>query len=368
MIERVGIIGGGQLGRMLVEAANPLGFRSICLDPTEHCPTSLVGSKQIQAELDDTGAIRRLADQSDVLTWEIEHIPAEYLMELIDNGYNVQPNPETLKTIQDKLAQKQFLSAHGIPVGEFSDDPSAFQGSYIIKTRFGGYDGRGNLVVDRANPPSAEQIKQRFGDTPLYFEKMVDLQKELAVIAARDMNGQISVYPVLETIQENNICHMVLAPAGVDPKVEQQANEIAVETMRLLNGSGVFAIEMFLDGNNNVLLNEIAPRVHNSGHLTIEGCQTSQFEQHIRAITGLPLGKTALRAPAVAMINILGTNSEPMQREGMDRVLSLPDTHVHYYGKNPSRPERKLGHITVLGENREGVIKTARRARKELTI
>jgi phosphoribosylaminoimidazole carboxylase PurK protein len=353
---------------MLTTPAKQLGFDVKVVDPVPNCPAAQVGAEQILAGLKDTNAIDILAQQSDVLTWEIEHIPADYLVDLVSRGHDVQPSPETLLMIQDKLAQKQFLQSRGIQVAPFSDklDGSQFLGGgpFIVKTRTGGYDGRGNLVVKSLNPPP--DIKAHFGDQPVYVEQAVNFEKELAVIAARDRAGNISVYPPVETIHRDNICHMVLAPAEISPRALKSAEDIAATTLKELHGAGVFAIEMFVV-DDDVLVNEIAPRVHNSGHLTTEANVTSQFEQHVRAITGLTLGSVAMRAPAAAMINILGQREEPLCRAGLDRVLATPDTHPHFYGKS-SRAARKIGHITVLGSSIDEVKSQAEAARKELSI
>ncbi|HEV2403120.1 MAG TPA: 5-(carboxyamino)imidazole ribonucleotide synthase [Candidatus Saccharimonadales bacterium] len=369
---RVGIVGGGQLGRMLTDAALPLGFAVTVIDPVENCPAAQAGAEQIQASLKDPDAIRSLASRTDVVTWEIEDIDVTALEGL---PTAVEPSPYTLGTIQDKLRQKRMLVRAGLPVAAFMDlDPNrldrdvdmAFKafGAVIIKARTGGYDGRGNMSV---RPDNSQGIFDRFGDTQLYVERLVPFQKELAVIVARDVLGNIAQYPVVETIHENNICHLVLAPAGIDPRIRADAEEIAHETAGHLDGAGVFAIEMFLTDGDELLINEIAPRVHNSGHHTIEANATSQFEQHIRAITRLPLGSTEMISPA-AMINILGERNGPVALRGLGRVLSLPGTHVHLYGKEPTKMERKMGHIVVISDDVEEARVIALKARRELTI
>jgi 5-(carboxyamino)imidazole ribonucleotide synthase len=366
-IDTIAIIGGGQLGRMLTSPAVELGFKVSVLDPVENSPATQVGAHQLVGKLTDTDAIDRLAVNADVLTWEIEHIPAEHLLELLENDINIEPSPSTLLMIQDKLRQKQFLQSVGIPVAPFNNGVSADNfiggGPYMIKTRRGGFDGRGNLKVDTLDDP---RISEVFGDQEVYTEQIVSFEKEIAIIAARDKKGNISKYPAVETIHENNICHIVMSPANIFPDILKQANDIAEATLTHLYGAGIFAIEMFVvDGK--VFVNEIAPRVHNSGHLTIEANVTSQFEQHIRAITGMSLGSTALKAPAAVMINILGKKEEDFSLEGLDSVLALPDTHPHFYGKAP-RLARKIGHITVLGDSIEEAVITAKKARNSLAI
>jgi phosphoribosylaminoimidazole carboxylase PurK protein len=236
------------------------------------------------------------------------------------------------------------------------------KGKLIVKSRTGGYDGRGNMVY---KGQKMVELNRQLGDK-LYAEQMIDFERELSVIAARGIDGEIAVYPTVETVHEDNICHTVLAPAKVNKKVHNSAQEIAHETLRHLGGAGIFAIEMF-QVDDDVIINEIAPRVHNSGHFTIEACQTSQFEQHIRAITGMPLGSTEMRTAAAVMINILGTRDEPLSRSGLERTLALPDTHPHFYGKDP-RPARKVGHITVLAESLKEAETIAIAARENFRI
>lgn len=367
MIERIGIVGGGQLGRMLTEAALPLGFQVTVVDGADGCPAAQVGADQIKASLSDLDAIDQLVEGSDVTTWEIEHIPAQHLLDLEAQGANIEPSPNTLLTIQDKLLQKQFLQNAGIPVapfsGELNEDVFPGGGPFVVKARKGGYDGRGNLVVDTLED---DRINEQFGDTPTYVEQAIGFNKELSVVAARDKAGDVECYPAVETIHKDNICHTVISPAEIGDEASEEARRVATQVMSKLEGAGVFAIEMFLvDGD--VLVNEIAPRVHNSGHQTIEANVTSQFEQHIRAITAMPLGVVATRSTVSGMINILGTREEPLSREGLDRVLALPDVHPHFYGKS-SRPQRKIGHITFLGDSHDRVRNVLNKAREELEV
>lgn len=371
--ERIGIVGGGQLGRMLTEAALPLGLAVTVIDPTEDCPAAQAGASQIQAPLTDPEAVGQLARMTDVITWEIEHIdPAS----LLNAPAQVEPSPGTLAVIQDKLSQKRMLADAGIPVADFMelgkgtlerDMAIAFAkfGSVMVKTRTGGYDGRGNMVV---TPGNWEEAKQRFGSTPLYAEKYEPLQRELSLILARDITGRVVQYPLVETIHHNNICHLVVTPPDIDPQVGADVEEIGYETARHLEGAGVVAIEMFVNDRNEVLVNEIAPRVHNSGHHTIEANRTSQFQQHIRAIAGLPLGSTELITPAAAMINILGERNGPVALQGVEKVLAYPGTYLHVYGKRPTKVERKMGHITVVSGTVDEARRIAVKARGELDI
>lgn len=367
MIERIGIIGGGQLGRMMVPPAKELGFQVTVLENSKDSPAGQVGAEVIVAEdgIKDEAAVERLVHLSDVTTWEIEHIPASLLVGLQERGHNIQADPATLVIIQDKLVQSQYLQDLGIPVAPFSeelsDDAFIGNGPYVVKSRKGGFDGRGNLVVDSLDDP---RIAEKFEGVDVYVQQKLEFEKELAVVAARDMNGNIAVYPVVETVHKDNICHTVTSPAEVDPSILKKANDLAQEVLTHLNGAGVFAIEMFLV-NGEVIVNEIAPRVHNSGHLTIEASKTSQFEQHIRAITGLPLGSTEQIAPAAVMVNVLGSREGELDRTGVDKVAAEKDTKLHLYGKTP-RPARKIGHITTLAATATEARETATRSRSYL--
>lgn len=367
MIEKIGIIGGGQLGRMMVPPAKELGFQVKVVEGSEDCPAAQVGADVIVGGIKNEAAVEQLVTESDVTTWEIEHIPADLLVELQERGHNIQADPATLVVIQDKLIQSEYLRSRGIPVAPFSAelDESAFlgKGPFVVKSRKGGFDGRGNLVVDSLDDP---RIAEKFEGADIYAQEKLEFEKELAVIAARDLQGNIVVYPVVETVHEDNICHTVTSPAEVAPSVHKKAEDLAREVLKHLNGAGVFAIEMFLL-NGEVIVNEIAPRVHNSGHHTIESNKTSQFEQHVRAVTGLPLGSTEQVAPAAVMVNILGTREGDLDRTGIDKVATEPGTKVHLYGKTP-RPARKIGHITTLAATADEAREIATRSRNYLNL
>jgi phosphoribosylaminoimidazole carboxylase PurK protein len=357
MVEKIGIVGGGQLGMMLTEAASPLGFKVFVLEKEPVCPAAQVGARQIVGNIMDPAAIRELAEQVDVISWEVEHIGSDTLIDLASEGFNVQPSPYSLAVIKDKFEQKNMLRRRGLPVPnlialrEFINPTDKAErlrtvkallgGEIILKARTGGFDGRGNLVY-RDDP---DAVDEKFGDSwdDVFAERIEDFDKELSVVLARDIHGSVSLYPPVETVHRDNICHTVVAPADISPQVRVAAEDIAHETMKLFRGAGVFAIEMFLRGDD-ILINEIAPRVHNSGHHTIEANVTSQFAQHIRAISGMPLGSTAMRSPAAAMINILGRKDldkreEPLSRGGLDILISM--------GRQFGRPER-LGTLPFL--------------------
>ncbi len=375
MKNRLGIVGGGQLGRMLTIAAKQLGFTVGVIDPTPGSPAGQVADFQIEAAYDDAAAIRQLARQVDFMTFEIESAGAEVLEELAAGGTVINPAPATLAMIKDKLLQKRWLREAGVPVADFievaseSDVRAAakeFGYPLVLKARLGAYDGRGNAVIAAASeiPAALERLSGR----TLYVERQVAFTKELAVIIARSLQGETAVYPPVETVHRNNICHLVYTPAQVGAAVEARAIKLAARVAKHLQGAGVFAIEMFVTADDEVLVNEIAPRVHNSGHLTLEASQTSQFEQQVRAVTGLPLGATDWRTPAAVMINILGERSGSAAVDGLGEALAIPDVSVHIYGKAETRPERKMGHITALGATRDEAESKAQRARKGMTI
>ncbi len=374
--QTIGIVGGGQLGRMLTLAALPLGFKVVVVDPGEHSPAAQVGATEITANLYDEQALRELAAQADYITIEIEHLDADVLEKVSrETGKPVNPAPATIRLIQDKFAQKQFLAEHNVPVAPFveiTDEKSAnaalkkFKGKMLLKTRHGAYDGRGNMVVKSAL--DIHQAFERFAGKKLYAEGFVPFTKELAVMVARSRTGEVKTYPVVETIHQRNICLEVLAPAEIPAATRKKAEKLAATVAALLDGAGMFGIEMFLTAEGEVLVNEIAPRVHNSGHYTQDAARTSQFEQHIRAVSGLPLGDTGMNVPAAVMINILGERDGPTNLTGVDKALASGHTSVHVYGKSPTKTDRKMGHINATGKTLGEARRRARQARKDIDI
>lgn len=371
----IGIIGGGQLGRMLTLAAISLGFRVIVIDPVENCPAAQVGAKQIKADLYDSSALKQLGEQTNFITIEIEHFDTTLLDQIVAAGTPVNPSPDTIRLIQDKLVQKQALRSAGIPLADFvelPDEASAQQalkdygGKMLVKTRRGGFDGRGNILVNNAD--ELQKVFKEFGGQELYAEQIIPFVKELSVVVACADDGATATYPVVETVHERNICTEVLAPAQIEPALAEKARQVALSVANFLRGAGVFAIEMFLSSDGQILVNEIAPRVHNSGHYTIEACRTSQFEQHIRAVTGLPLGSTDMLVPAACMVNVLGTRDGTVALSGLDGALAEAHTSVHIYGKSPTKVDRKMGHITATADNLDQAQDRAWNARRKLSI
>lgn len=378
MNKRIGIVGGGQLARMMADPAKKLGLSLTVIDPTPNSPAGQV-AEEITADFNDEKALRELAKNSDVITVEIEVTNEEGLKNLLEefdkNGVPVHPSPKTLATIQDKLLQKQFLKKNNILTPEFikvlnKEDilnaSKKFGYPVVLKARTGAYDGRGNALIKNEN--GIEKALDKLSGRKLYIEKFVPFTKELAVIVARSTKGEIVTYPVVETIHKNNILHYLLSPAPVDKKVAAKAKRLAIDTMQHLKGAGVFGIEMFLTKDGEVLINEIAPRVHNSGHHTIEANKTSQFEQHIRAITDMPLGPVDASSPAAVMINILGDRIGKADPKGIEIAEKIPGVKVHIYGKHETKPERKMGHITALGKNIDEAYNKAIKASRLVTI
>jgi 5-(carboxyamino)imidazole ribonucleotide synthase len=322
------------------------------LDPTENCPAAQAGAKQIVGDFKDELAILKLAEQSDIITYEIESGNTDVLSKL---KAEIEPSPSTLSIIQDKLSQKTFLSENELPISQFyeitnldnlREKINELGLPVLLKSRRDAYDGRGNFKI--TSPDEVEKAYQYFDGKSLMVEKFVNFKMEVSVIAARNTKGDIATYPLVENIHENNILKMTIAPARVSDNVIKDAGKIAKKTMEVLKGAGVFGIEMFIDQDDKILINEIAPRVHNSGHHTLQSCKTSQFEQHLRAILGLELGSTDLVHKTV-MCNILG----PDGFEGKYKPVQLEKDGVYLkmYRKDVSKPQRKLGHFNVVDQS-----------------
>ena len=398
MAKTLGIIGGGQLGMMITEAAQRMPGEIadvIVLDPTDGCPASLVGAKQIVADFKDRDAIIQLAHKADIITYEIESGDSDVLKSA-EQYAEINPSPETLRVIQDKFLQKSFLSENGIPVPEFVriDDINDLRHGLerfglpaLLKTRRGGYDGRGNFKVMTSD--DIQHGYDHFNGAPMLLEKFVSFEMEVSVIASRNTHGEIMTYPLVENIHKDNILRTSIAPARVTDSIASTARLIARDVMSVLSGSGTFGIEMFVMGDGAVLVNEIAPRVHNSGHHTLQSSKTSQFEQHLRAILGLELGSTDLVYNTV-MYNILGgdgfsgrykfagdlgrgdkragdagdTSTDDMDDNAKDLFLKM-------YGKKVSKPLRKLGHVNIVGlhgESVDSLLARLEQVREEMVI
>ncbi|SNZ13452.1 5-(carboxyamino)imidazole ribonucleotide synthase [Natronoarchaeum philippinense] len=352
----LGVVGGGQLGRMLAEAAGPLGIELVVLDPTPECPASPVCRDQIVGEFDDDEAVRELAERSDFLTFEIELADPELLERVQEEtGVPVHPSPDTLRMIQDKLVQKDALTDAGIPVPEYRavDDADELRDALdelgspaMVKAREGGYDGRGNAPIE--SPEDAEAVLDEIGGAAM-VEAFVEYERELSVIGVKGADG-VATFPAGENVHREEILRETVVPARADEDVRRRAQEVATDVLELMDGRGVYGIELFQGPDDEILVNEIAPRPHNSGHWTIEGAVTSQFEQHVRAVTGRPLGATDRRSPTV-MTNLLGDveETQPAALRGVEEILGTSRAALHWYGKRDARPLRKMGHVTLTG-------------------
>ncbi|KAL5768200.1 hypothetical protein ACOSQ2_014983 [Xanthoceras sorbifolium] len=360
----VGVLGGGQLGRMLCQAASKMAIKVVVLDPLENCPASALSYDHMVGSFDDSATVQEFAKRCGVLTVEIEHVDVATLEKLEQQGVDCQPNASTIRIIQDKYLQKVHFSRHGIPLPDFMqiDDfedarraGNLFGYPLMIKSKKLAYDGRGNAVAKNEEDLSSAVAALGGFDHGIYVEKWAPFVKELAVIVARGRDNSILCYPVVETIHRENICHIVKAPAVVPLKVRKLATDVAYRAVSSLEGAGVFAVELFLTEDGQILLNEVAPRPHNSGHHTIESCYTSQYEQHLRAVTGLPLGDPSMKTPAAIMYNILGEDEGErgfyLAHQLIGRALGIPGATVHWYDKPGMRKQRKMGHITIVGSS-----------------
>ncbi|MGB1665850.1 MAG: 5-(carboxyamino)imidazole ribonucleotide synthase [Nitrosopumilus sp.] len=361
MAKILGIIGGGQLGMMLTEAAKKMPehiSKVIVLDPNENCSASLVGAEQIVADFKDKESIVNLSKQVDIITYEIESGDSDVLKS-VENNAQINPSPETLKTIQDKFLQKTFLQNHNIPVPEFiqvenieevKEGLKKYGYPALLKARRDAYDGKGNFKIDSED--EVQKAYDYFKGQKLMLEKFVPFKMEVSVIASRNTKGEIKTYPLVENIHERNILRETIAPARTSEEVSKKAEKIASDTMNVLKGAGVFGIEMFVTQENEIVINEIAPRVHNSGHHTLQSSKTSQFEQHLRAILGLDLGSTELIYNTI-MYNILGNLD--FQGEYKKIEISEKNIFLKMYEKKISKPLRKLGHLNIVGSEKESI-------------
>ncbi|MFC4102158.1 5-(carboxyamino)imidazole ribonucleotide synthase [Paenibacillus xanthanilyticus] len=357
----IGILGGGQLGRMMANAGSAMGYRFVALDPTPDAPCGQV-AEQIVAAYDDREAARELAKRSDVITYEFENVDAGVAAMLMEESY-VPQGSELLYTTQHRLREKRAIEAAGVKVAPYSEIRSVdelreavgrFGLPCVLKTATGGYDGKGQWVIR-----SEEEIPEAYdtlskAKTELVLEQFIRFEKELSVIAARSPQGEVKTFPAAENVHVGNILHLSIVPARASEAVQREAQRLAAAIAEGLGVVGLIAVELFLTADGELFVNELAPRPHNSGHYTMEACRTSQFEQHVRAICGLPLGDTTLLTPVV-MVNVLGEHIEPLLKHvaaadsAAARLGVAPK--VHLYGKHEAKHKRKMGHINVLAEN-----------------
>lgn len=374
-MKKIGIIGGGQLGKMMILDAKRLDYYFVILDPTKHCPAHSIADEHIVAGFDDIEAIKLLASKTDVVTYEFEHISLDALKELERMGRRVYPSSETLSHIQNKYDQNNWLKENNIPTPSYTLIHSledllkahdTFGYPMILKTCTGGYDGKGNAVIKKAGDEEEAYRLLGEGKLPLMIEEWIPFEKEVSILACRSINGEVAVFPVAENVHKNSILDETTVPAKISEATNQEAFEVAKSCIKAFDAYGMLCIELFVTKEGRILVNELAPRPHNSGHYTIEGCYTSQYEQHIRAILGLPLGNTELIRPT-AMKNIIGDKSGPANLQGLAKAYQYSNVKIHTYGKETVSKGRKMGHITATAETIEEALETVRKAHDELS-
>lgn len=361
MAKRVGVIGGGQLAWMMAPGANALGLELVIQTPGEADPAVRVASQVVPGAIADAAATATLAQHCDVITFENEFVDLPALMKLAEAGTTFYPPLTALQPILDKLDQRSALQRWNVPTPQFTavsadstvETLSQFGFPVVLKARRHGYDGRGTFVVKTLaalQQPLADASADQY-----LLEEFIPFERELAIMAARSPNGQTAIYPLVETQQVNQVCQRVFATQEWAGELAQAAGAIARTILEQLDYVGVLGIELFLTPDGKLWVNELAPRTHNSGHYTLDACQTSQFEQHLRAVCGLPLGDPGLSVPGAVMINLLGfETAESDYAERQDRLRQIPHAHVYWYGKGQARPGRKLGHVTVVLQPGQG--------------
>lgn len=361
--QTIGIIGGGQLGRMMALAAKANGFRIAVLDPDEDSPCGQVADIKIIGEYGHLDSIKELADVSDVVTYEFENISAEALEWLCANAY-VPQGSEVLEITQDRTKEKAAIQRAGCEVAPYAvittekdiyDNIEKLGYPAVLKTSRGGYDGKGQVVIKRGQ--DIKKAAQLLGNGVCVLEKWIAFEKEISVIICRNISGEKAVFPVGENVHKENILHQTIVPAMITADAEERAVNAANQLAEALSLVGTLAVEMFLTKDGQIYINELAPRPHNSGHYSIEACETSQFEQHIRAVCNWPLGSTELLKPAV-MVNILGEHQEPL----IKKIPELDDWKIHLYGKKDAKYKRKMGHVTLLRNSAEEAIEEAEKS------
>lgn len=376
---KLGFLGAGQLARMSSLEAFRFGIQvSVFSDRAENEPVQFMTPFSVSGSFDSIDDMVEFAKGCDVITLENEFISSEILAEVQEkSGTPIFPSPKSFALIENKLIEKQTFENAGIPVtpyklvkseSDIENFGSEYGWPYLLKSSKGGYDGYGNETV--RDFESAKKAFDKLGGNKgrdILAEAFVPFTKELAVQVARNETGT-KVYPCCETVQENHICVAVLSPAPIEEKFQKRAQELAVKAVEAIDGKGIYAFEFFLTEDGDILLNESAPRPHNSGHYTIEGCITSQFENHVRAVLGLPLGSAKMNAPAVAMINLLGTHNRPAEAYNIQKGLETENGHFHVYGKVQSKVGRKMAHYTLLGDDLEKTFKKARETTEGIEI
>lgn len=373
---KFGIIAGGQLSKMLIQEASKWDIKTYVLDSDEECPARDICSFFVKGDRGNYNDVYNFGKTVDIITFEIESINTDALFKLKEEGLKINPDPFVLTLIQDKGLQKEFYRNHNIPTANFlifedkakiikAVSENLIKFPFVQKLRKGGYDGRGVVVIN-----SEAELHLLMNGSSVIEEK-VDILKEISVITARNENGECRVYPVVEMVfdEKANILNMLICPAEIEKDIEDKAYKVAIDLTSKLNMVGLLAVEMFIDKNYNLIVNEIAPRPHNSGHHTIENNLTSQFEQHLRAVLNLPLGETKLKYPAV-MLNLLGEDGYygKVKYIGVEEALSIEGVKIHIYGKKITKPFRKMGHVTIISDNLKEAIEKAYKVKKLIRV
>lgn len=372
-MKKVGIVGGGQLGKMMISSSAALDLDITVLDPSPDCPAHRLANRTIQADFHDKEAIRKLASCVDVLTFEFEHIDVTALEEAEREGCLVVPSAETLRLIQDKGVQKQHLRDSGLPVPDFrfleSEEEALLmfqeKGPLMLKSRRGGYDGKGSLPGRTEEEVRTAWRELEGRDGGIFAEVLVPFEKEISVLSCRGLDGKVSLFPIMENRHKNSILDLTFTPAQIEEATAREALRIAEGASHAVSSVGMLCTELFVLSDGSVFINELAPRPHNSGHLTIEACETDQFEAHMRAILNLPQGSTRLLRPA-AMKNLLGAKSG-VYEPPIEKALLFPEVKVHIYGKKDEKAFRKMGHLTALAESSGEAVSLVERAYRSLT-
>ena len=366
----LGVLGGGQLGRMFTLAAYSMGYRVVVLDPDPHSPAGLIADQHIKADYRDHAALQILGDECATVTTEFENVPADS-MEFLEKHCKVRPNAEAVRIAQDRIREKTFIQEHGLATAPFAaiyedqDIEEAITGlnpPLLLKTASMGYDGKGQIQVNSA--AEARAAFEHLGNGACVLEEMVDLEREISVVLARSLSGQTAIYPVGENRHIDGILDTTIVPASVDAATTESVIKMAVQLAESMNYCGVLAVEFFCTRKGELLINEMATRPHNSGHFTVDACATSQFEQQVRMMCGLPPGDTRMLSPVV-MTNLLGDLWEKGE-PAWQRVLDEPQAHLHLYGKRGARPGRKMGHINCLAEDVASAMEITARIRAAL--
>ena len=374
---KLGMLGGGQLGKMLCLAANNWDLKTWVLDASKDFPAGVACSHFKEGSFKDFDDVYQFGNQVDVCTIEIEHVNTDALLKLEATGKKIHPRPAALNIIKDKGLQKQFYEKHGLPTSPFQlfADENAIKEAistgdltfpFVQKSRTAGYDGKGVAVIK-----NEQDLAEKLIAAPSMVEPLVDIEKELAVVVARNENGEIAAFPAVEMEfhPTANLVEFLVCPANISAEIEQKTIEIAKKTIEQFDICGLLAVEFFWTKSGEILINEVAPRPHNSGHHTIDSCYTSQFQQHLRGVLNLPLGSTKMKSPSV-MVNLLGEAgyTGDAHYEGLAEVMALPGVKLHLYGKKTTKPFRKMGHATILAEDVETAKTIARKVQNTLKI